>query len=707
MEELVERIIGKENSGQFVFQLDELTNQKDYFELSPDHGEINIKSNSLIGLSSGLNWYLKNLAQINYSWINLDPETLTNLPLPKELIRKESPFKYSYYLNYCTYSYSMAFWDWDRWEKELDWMALNGINLPLAMTGTEAIWKNTLQRMDFSKKEIDAFIPGPAFGAWWLMGNLEGWGGPVSGDYIQQQVDLQNKILTRMKELGMNPVLPGFYGMVPKELKNKFPKADIRDQGLWAGGFDRPAFLSPTDSLFTMMAQIYYEETQNLYGDIEYFSGDPFHEGGSAHGIDLTASGKSIIEAMHYQFPNGKWVFQGWGGNPSEELLSGIENDDVLILDLDCDNRPQWEYREGWHQKPWIWNAVVNFGGNVGMFGRMDVIATEPFRALDHPEYAKNLVGIGAMMEGIENNDVIYELLFDLKWHSENIDLDQWLHHYVISHYGDENENLYQAWQILRKTVYGKTLEKTTSQQGTTESILCARPDINIPRVSTWGSSQFYYQPKELLEAWKLFILEADKMNSNKAFQFDLLDISRQVLADYAQILHGQMIQAYENHNKTEFEIIAKDFLDLLDDQDRLLSSHERYMLGKWIDDARSRGMNPKEKDLFEYNARTQITTWSFQNSNLHEYAHKEWSGLLSSFYKPRWEMFIDYLKQKMEDKDLEEPDYYAFEEAWTKEIKAFPIKAQVKSVEESKRIYQKYYRKIASSSTSQNKSIK
>ena len=32
-------------------------------------------------------------------------------------------------------SYSMAYWDWDRWEAEIDWMALQGINLPLAFTG--------------------------------------------------------------------------------------------------------------------------------------------------------------------------------------------------------------------------------------------------------------------------------------------------------------------------------------------------------------------------------------------------------------------------------------------------------------------------------------------------------------------------------------------------------------------------------------------
>lgn len=41
----------------------------------------------------------------------------------------------------CTQSYSFVWWDWARWEQEIDWMALNGINLALAWSGQEAIWQ--------------------------------------------------------------------------------------------------------------------------------------------------------------------------------------------------------------------------------------------------------------------------------------------------------------------------------------------------------------------------------------------------------------------------------------------------------------------------------------------------------------------------------------------------------------------------------------
>jgi len=38
-----------------------------------------------------------------------------------------------------------VWWDWKRWEKEIDWMALQGINLPLAFTGQEAIWQKVFK----------------------------------------------------------------------------------------------------------------------------------------------------------------------------------------------------------------------------------------------------------------------------------------------------------------------------------------------------------------------------------------------------------------------------------------------------------------------------------------------------------------------------------------------------------------------------------
>ncbi len=693
---LAERVLGKEKSQHFVFKKDSSILGNDSFEISSQREKILIKGNSNVALASGLHWYLKYQTNSHVSWEVQKITVPKKLPTLKTPIYKKSPFKYSYYLNYCTFNYSMAFWDWKRWEKELDFMAMNGVNLALAINGMEAVWQNTLQKLGFNSQEIEAFIPGPAFNSWWLMGNLTGWGGVISQKYIQQQKNLQKKILSRMRELGIQAVIPGFYGVVPMAMKNKYSNADIREQGLWAGGFQRPAFLSPTDSLFDKVADIYYEELKKLYGsDIAYFSGDPFHEGGSTKNINLPLAGKHIIYGMRKSFPKSTWMFQGWQGNPNEKLISEIDEKDLLILDMDCDNLPQWKYRNGWNHKPWIWAIINNYGGNVGLFGRIEVIANEPFEALHHKEFSKGLKGIGAVMESIENNSVIYELLFETKWHHQKINLDKWISQYVKRRYGSKNENIYKAWQLLRNTVYGKKMGRPQYQQGTSESILCARPAMNIERVSSWGTSKLYYNPAELLKVWTLFINEVENFENSKGFQYDLLDISRQVLANYAQILYQKIKLDYKKQDKKAFQKDTKAFLELLDDQDTLLSSHQNFMVGKWLENAKSRATNDAEKALFEYNARTQITTWSFQDSNLHEYGHREWSGLLSNFYKPRWRLFFNYLQAKLNGKNPPKPNFYIFEKVWTKKTDLFPNKAIQNPVKQSVKIYRKYYDKI------------
>ena len=196
----------------------------------------------------------------------------------------------------------MAFWDWNRWEQEIDWMALHGINLPLSVVGIDVVWKNVLQKLGYSPDEINEFIAGPGFQAWWLMNNLEGWGGPNPASWYQRSEALQKRILKRMRAYGIHPVLPGYSGMVPHNAKEKLG-LDVSDPGLWCG-YPRPGFLQPTDSGFARIAQLYYKELTRLYGKIDYYSMDPFHEGGNTKGVDLAAAGHAIWKAMKDANPN-------------------------------------------------------------------------------------------------------------------------------------------------------------------------------------------------------------------------------------------------------------------------------------------------------------------------------------------------------------------------------------------------------------------
>ena len=60
--------------------------------------------------------------------------------------------------NYCTFGYFIAFWDWERWEKEIDFFALNEINMPLAIVGIETVWYDTLKTVGFSSEDALYFL---------------------------------------------------------------------------------------------------------------------------------------------------------------------------------------------------------------------------------------------------------------------------------------------------------------------------------------------------------------------------------------------------------------------------------------------------------------------------------------------------------------------------------------------------------------------
>ena len=174
-----------------------------------------------------------------------------------------------------------------------------------------------------------------------------------------------------------------------------------------------------------------------------------------------------------------------------------------------------------------------------------------------------------------------------------------------------------------------------------------ARPTTNgwADRVRT----KLDYDPKDLLGAWELFVKAIPSLQNNDGFQYDLIDLTRQVLANYALPLQQKCALGYFQHDTVCFNTYSKLFIELMDDMDELLSTRKDFLLGKWIADARACGLDEREKDLYELNARDIITLWGDKESELHEYSNRQWAGLIKNFYKPRWQkQFFEYLKHKM-----------------------------------------------------------
>ena len=656
-------------SKKFIIQVKK--GQSDFFELDQKGDKVVIRGNNYVNIATGLNWYLKYYAGIHLSWNGMTAKLPESLPKVSTPVRKETNLALRYDFNYCTYSYTMAFWDWKRWEKEIDWMALHGINLPLAVVGQECVWKNMLEKLGYTKEEINKFIAGPAFLAWWAMNNLEGWGGPNPDSWYTQQEALQKKILKRMREYGIEPVFPGYSGMVPHDANKKLG-LNVTEPALW-NGFTRPAFLLPTDSRFNEIASLYYKELEKLFGKANYYSMDPFHELEDAGSVDFDAAGKAVLKAMKDVNPKATWVIQGWTENPRPEMIKNLNNGDILILDLFSECRPMWgipsiwKREKGYEQHDWLFCMIENFGGNVGLHGRMDQLLNNFYLTKNNP-LAAHLKGIGLTMEGSENNPVMFELMCELPWRPEKFTKEEWLKDYLFARYGVRDEKITQAWSILADGIYNCPFGN--NQQGPHESIFCGRPGLNNFQASSWSKMQNYYDPTSTEAAARLMLEVADKYKGNNNFEYDLVDIVRQSLSDRGRIVYNQTIADFKSFDKKSFTAHSQEFLNILLAQDRLLGTRSEFRVGRWIEQARNLGTTPEEKDLYEWNARVQITTWGNRvcanDGGLRDYAHKEWNGLLKDFYYKRWAAYWQTLQDVLDGKPMVELDYYAMEEPWT-----------------------------------------
>jgi alpha-N-acetylglucosaminidase len=700
---LIHRVI-PDHAASFVVEELQTEGKGDVFEIESKDNQIVLRGKNGVAVASALYYYLTHFCHCQVTWNG------TNLHLPKMLpripqkLRLVSPYSYRYYLNYCTFNYSMSWWDWKRWEKEIDWMALHGINMPLAVTGEEYTWLTLYKEMGFTEKDLQSFFCGPAYFSWFWMGNLDGWGGPLPVSWMKSHMVLQQKILQRERELGMKPVLPAFTGHVPDAFKRKFPGAKLKATN-WKNGFGDTYILDPEDSLFGAIGKRFIQTQTKLFGTDHLYSADTFNENEppSNDSVYLAKITAKLYNSMAAADPQSVWVMQGWlfyidrkfWKTPQiKALLNAVPDDRMILLDLAAEIEPVWKRTNAFYGKPWIWNMLHNFGGNISMFGRMDTVAAAPAEALNDPA-AGHLTGIGLTMEGIEQNPVMYELLTENVWRNDPIDVNKWLDFYTTNRYGKSDPNAVKTWEVLRQTAYnGKTIRDGA------ESIITGRPTFDSSTV--WTNTKLNYRLKDFLPAWDDMVAAAATCKNSDGFQFDLVDITRQVLANYADSVHKKLVWAYRNADPVAFKKYCTEFLQIISDIDSLLGTRKDFLLGQWISDARSFGNDPDEKALYERNARDLITLWGDVNSPLHEYSCRQWSGLLNDFYKVRWEKFFKMAGDSLQlGKDFDQVAFGKYisnwEWQWVNEQKPFPSEPRGNSVDLSLLLYKKYNQEIKS----------
>ncbi len=325
-------------------------------------------------------------------------------------------------------------------------------------------------------------------------------------EWIDNQFELQKNITKRMVELGMTPVLPCFTGFVPRAISRVLPNATVVNGSDWnafPAKYTNVTFLEPGDPSFAALQKSFISKQADALGNITHiYTLDQYNENTPYSGdLDyLRNVSYNTWRSLKAADPEGIRMMQGWlffslssfwTIDRIEAYLGGVENAEMIVIDLFSETAPQWQKTNSYFGKPWLWCELHNFGGSLGIYGQIMNITINPIEAVAN---SSSLIGFGLTMEGQEGNEIVYDLLLDQEWSQSPIETATYFHNWVTRRYAGSGiipSELYSAWEMLRTTVHNNTnpsivrapkslFEPTSNITGMFRSNMSYSPDVVI-----------------------------------------------------------------------------------------------------------------------------------------------------------------------------------------------------------------------------------
>lgn len=576
-----------------------------------------------------------------------------------------SPYRDHQYFNVVTYGYTTPYWDEERWDQEIDWMALHGIDMPLMLVGAEMVYREVFREMGLTDGEIDEWEVGPAHLPWFRMGNLAGnsFDGPLGDNWNRRQRELATHILQRMRELGMKPVCPAFGGFVPRALRNKVEGVETVGWNWCKNDTYGNYRLSPGSAAFRQIGTRFIQRWEEVFGECKYYLSDSFNEMAVPNDLDLlTQYGDNIFECIRNgsSNPEAVWVTQGWtfvyqsgewGRDKFNALTKNIDKDRFIMLYMSPEyGNGKWNSPyEGFNGMEWNVTMLPNMGGkNFYNGGLTDY--TGPYRTQYKGANVSNLIGWGLTPEGVENNEMLYELICDAGWTpaSTNMNVEAWMDQYAQNRYGNEGytREVRDFLNVLRNTVYQSYQDhKCFGWQGYNKTSGYINSSIDPGNTFFAGVESLFCQDN----TQKLH----DACKSNVLLRADLIEAAVFYAGCKVEKLNKRIGAANSQGKKAEARRLVETLRDVMLRMDRALTAHPTYDEQKWEDKAARMGTSDSDKAKYVRNARRIVSVWYGDHgkaANSHEpvndYACRIWAGLIRDYYMPRlvaeWENIID-----------------------------------------------------------------
>ncbi|HUB89340.1 MAG TPA: alpha-N-acetylglucosaminidase [Dyella sp.] len=645
-------------------------NGHERFRIAGGNGHIQVAGSTPSALLFGVNWYLKYVAHVQIS-PNGDRVSDAPFPLPTTAIDKETPYPYRYALNENVDGYTAPYWDWPRWQREIDVLALSGINAVLIERGTDSVLYQTFRDVGYADQDIRDWITQPAHQNWQLMGNLCCFNGPISTALMHKRAASAQKIIARLRQLGITPVLPGFYGIVPADFQRRFPQAHVVPQGEWAG-FTRPGWLDPRDPMFAKLAAAFYRHQRELFGDSSIYDMEVFQEGGDAGDVPVPQAARDVQNALRTAHPGARWMMLAWQGNPRQDLLAGVDRNDLLIIDIDHDRVPRDNRQKDFQGAPFLFGGIWEFGGRTTLGANIRNI-TERLQRLGRINH--NMAGTAVFTEGMDTNPFAFDLFTEMAWRHAPVDLAAWTADYVRRRYGAADPHALAAWNVLLHTAYDIHVDQVvfnSERDAAQESLFNAQPSLTANRASNWSPEAMRYSAQAFKQALPELLQVAPALRNSETYQYDLVDVARQTLANESRLLLPQIKDAYDTKSRPRFEALTQRWLQLMDLQDQLLATNRCFLVGHWLAPVQPWASSPAERARLDYDARSLLTTWGERKASegaaLHDYGNKDWAGLTRDYYRLRWQTYFSTLDLALRTGAPPKAiDWFAMGEAWNR----------------------------------------
>lgn len=593
------------------------------FEAGTGHGAVSVAATDPIAACVGLHRHLRHAHGVRVTWDTELPLALGE-PTATTPVTGRARVDRFYHLNFCTFSYSTAYWGWDEWSREIDWMALHGVTMPLSLVGHEAALALAYSRLGMSDVDIREFLGGPAYLPWLYMGCLDSFAGPLPAGWIPERLELGRRILDRQRSLGMTPVLPASTGHVPLRLA----PASARTR-LWQG---MPTMVvDPDEPLFRTLATEIVRAQRELFGTDHLYASDPFIEmvpdGDEAY---PAAVASAIVDGLRAGDEDAVWVLQSWPFSYQRShwttervhrFLDGIPDGRVLVLDLWGEADPQWQRLDGYGGRPWLWTGLLNFGGRTEPVADLETTGRnlEEALAADRPP-----VGLGLAMEAVHNNPAFFELVADRAW-DEPTPLGEWLGEFGRQRYGTDDPAAAEAWRRLGASVLNATSRSIFPELFI--GIAVSTPDylrMLDPGVHEDVRAALHYDPADLVAA----------IRALQRLPAAVDDLALAGIALLLRVLDHRFVHTGRT-----------DFLEVFDDLDELAATRLSLRLDTWVAAATRWAGDDEERRVLADNAHRLLTVWNTSdNPLLDNYSARLWSGLVGGYLKRRWELWLRFL---------------------------------------------------------------